>query len=223
MNVIKDSRAILLSIGACCAVGACTSQPTVPQTWEGLVLEPSHLFTAVYVLPDVEFPRYRSVLIDAVEVEFDDAWDADEAAKNLASEFTPEALDSMEIEMEAEFRRIFAAELRNGGYRLVDVPGADTVRLSPSLTDIYINEPVDISRGSPGTYMVRAARMTLVMDLRDGLTGQRLARVVDQQAGARTGFPELSDSVARTPEFRAAVAGWAVQLRDGLDSLEVRP
>ena len=223
MNVKKNSCAILLSIGIFCMVVACSSKPTVPETWEGLVLEPSELFTAVYVLPDVEFPRYRSVLIDAVEVEFDDQWDADTAAEKLASEFTPEALDSLEDEMAVEFRRIFAAELRRGGYQLVEVSGADTVRLSPSLIDIYNNEPVDISRGSPGTYMVQAARMTLVMDLQDGLSGQRLARVVDQQAGARTVFPELSDSVAKTPGFRAAVAGWAVQLREGLDSLEVRP
>jgi Protein of unknown function (DUF3313) len=198
---------------------ACASPPKAPASWDGLQLQPGKGFTAVYTRPGVEFRDYRSVMLEPVEVSFDKQWSAERARNDLSQRFTPEALEAIDAQMAETFRRIFTAELRRGGYAIVDKPDGNTLRIRPSLVDIYINAPVDISPGHPGTYLVEAARMTLVMELRDGPTGQLLARVVDQKAGASTGSVEISDSVAETPAFRSAVTDWATQLRGGLDEI----
>jgi hypothetical protein len=202
---------------------SCASTPKAPQNWDGLERIASKRFTAVYARPGIEFASYQNVLLDPVEVAFDKQWDPQSAREDLAQRFTPEALEAIDAEIAKEFRRLFAAELRKGGYELVNTAGSNTLRISPSLIDIYINAPVDISAGRPGTYMVEAGRMTLMMELRDGPTGQLLGRVVDQKAGAATGYLEVSDSVAKSPGFRSAVTAWATQLRLGLDEVNGRP
>jgi hypothetical protein len=64
-----------------------------------------------------------------------------------------------------------------------------------------------------------AGRMTLVLELRDGPTGQLLARVVDRHVGSQTGFPTVTNSVTNTAEFRRAVTAWAKRLVKALDKV----
>ncbi len=61
--------------------------------------------------------------------------------------------------------------------------------------------------------------MTLVMELRDGPTGQLLARVLDTKAGSDTGWAQVTNSVTNSADFRRAVRSWAQRLVKGLDKL----
>jgi len=61
--------------------------------------------------------------------------------------------------------------------------------------------------------------MTLVAELRDSVTGELLARVVDTQRGRQTGTLSFTNSVTNTADARRAIGIWATALRQGLDEL----
>ena len=190
-----------------------------PQNWDGLEYRKTKGLDAVYVRPNVEFKAYRNVLLDPVEVAFDKNWDPNRDARSAARRLSTQDMQEIKDEMASEFRRIFAEQLAAGGYDVVAGPLDDTLRVSAGLADVYINAPDPMTAGRSRTYTMNAGRMTLVMELRDGPTGQLLARVVDRQVGSETGFAQLTSSVTNSAEFRRAVTAWAQRLVTGLDKV----
>jgi hypothetical protein len=61
--------------------------------------------------------------------------------------------------------------------------------------------------------------MTLVLELRDSVTGETLARVVDGQSGRNIGIMTITNRATNTADARRAIRTWAQALRNGLDSL----
>ena len=92
-----------------------------------------------------------------------------------------------------EFRTVFSETLTRGGYQLVG-----------------------------RTYVANTGQMTLVAELRDSVTGQLLARVVDTVRGRRTGQFQLASSVRNMADARRALSQWADMLLTGLQDAEGR-
>jgi hypothetical protein len=61
--------------------------------------------------------------------------------------------------------------------------------------------------------------MTLVLELRDSVTGETLARVVDGQSGRNIGIMTITNRATNTADAQRAMNIWARSLRGGLDSL----
>lgn len=202
-------------------VTACAA-PQPPAAWDGLEYRAVRGVDAVHVRPGVEFASYQTVMIDPVEISFDRSWDPNRVRGDLSSQMSAEDIQSLKDDMAREFRAVLAEELARGGYRIVEQPAVDTLRLSPSIVDIYVSAPGAVTPGRSRSYTLEAGRMTLVMELRDGPTGQLLARVVDQQAGTRTGRVQVTSGVSNTADFRRAVSDWARKLREGLDAVNGR-
>ncbi len=74
-----------------------------------------------------------------------------------------------------------------------------------------------MSPGRTYTFTMDPARMTLVMELRDGPTGQILGRVIDKRIGRDTATLQLTNRVINSAEFRRAVDSYAKRLRQALD------
>lgn len=211
--------AILVLLGP---LGAATASDS-PGTWEGLELRPTRGLDLVYVRPGVQFKAYTSVLIDApVGVAFDRAWDPNRDVHTTSRRLSTQDIQRMRDEMSTEFRAVFADELGKGGYSIVEQPGELTLRVSASLADVYINAPDRIEPGRVTVYTVESGRMTLEMELRDGPTGQLLARVVDEKVGDDTGTLQLTNSVTNSADFRRAVRAWARRLVKALDKVNGR-
>jgi hypothetical protein len=114
---------------------------------------------------------------------------------------------------------IFREELTAGGYQVVTEPGPDTLLVIPAIVDLYITAPDTMSAGRGRTYTASSGRMTLVLELRDSVTGETLARVVDSQSGRNTGVMTISNRMTNTADATRAIRIWAQALRRGLDSL----
>jgi hypothetical protein len=61
--------------------------------------------------------------------------------------------------------------------------------------------------------------MTLVLELRDSVTGETLARAVDTRSGRASGIVQITNRTTNTADARRALRVWARALRSGLDSL----
>ena len=211
-------RPVLLAM---CLLVCTTTVPGAapPQSWDGLELRKAKGIDALYVRPGVEFKAYRSLVLDPVQVAFDKNWDPNRSVRGAGARLSAADLQEIRDNMASEVRRIFAEQLTAGGYDVVAKPLDDTMEVTAGLADVYINAPGEQTTGRSYTYTMNAGRMTLVMELRDGPTGQILARVVDRHVGRDTGTMQLTTSVSNSAEFRRVVTDWAKRLVKGLDRL----
>lgn len=207
-------RLVGMSLLAGCATT--TSEP--PATWDGLEYRPGKESGSLYVRPGAEFRAFRTVMIDPLVVAIDANWNPALSTIPAGQGVAPDHLSSGELQhvkdtIAGEFRRIFVDEMTDGGYQVVEHPRSDAVRVSPGLTDIRVNTPYrSLSMAS------RADRMTLVMELRDAMTGELVARLVDTQTGAM-GVLQFPESVINSADFRRVVQAWAQRLRADLDRM----
>ena len=215
----------LMVVIALVAAGCATSTQPAPDL-DGLVLRPSKGLDAVYLRPGINFKAYGNIVLQPVQVTFDKDWDPNSSERDVSRRLSEQDIHKIKDEMAAEFRRIFIEELQSGGYPIVDRAGADSLLTTASLTDVYINAPDTLAPGRSRTYTMESGRMTLVMDLHDGATGQLIGRIVDREIGDNFGRLEVTNIVTNSADFRRAVADWAERLRKGLDLLRsdaVRP
>ncbi len=205
-------------------LSGCVSTPapgptTVPATpaEDGLESRPVRGFDAMSVRPGVDFASYGAVVIDPLQVSFDDTWDPNRTPRDVSSRLTDSDIQAIKDDMARQFREIFVEELTAGGYRVVEQVGAGTLRIVPEVVDVYINAPDTMSAGRSSSYTMDAGSMTLRLEARDGPTGQLLARVVDEATGIDTGTLRLTNAVTNTAEYRRAVRSWAHWFRGALD------
>ena len=117
------------------------------------------------------------------------------------------------------FQETFRAELGRGGFKLVEEPGPQTLRATAAIIDLYVTAPDAMSPGRTRVYTANTGRMTLVIELRDSITGEILARAVDQQSGRGTGMWTVTNSVMNTADARRAIGIWASSLRRAMEDV----
>ena len=180
--------ALIASVGSATAADA-------PKTWEGLELQSAKGLDLLYVRPATRFETYTSVVIDApIEVAFDKDWDPNRGVRGVSRQLSARNIQQIRDEMATEFRKVFAEELARSGYAIVDQPGEQTLRVSASLADVYINAPERMEVDNVVTYTLEPGRMTLEMERRDGPTGQPLTRVVYDKSGTNNRPPCPGDA-----------------------------
>lgn len=220
---MKSRSVSLIVVGlllALVAAAPAIAKDKPPATWDGLELTKKKGLDLVYVRPGVRFKAYKNVSLDEpVEVAFDKDWDPNADVRSASRRMSTDDIQKIKTDMATEFRKVFVERLAKGGYTVVDKAGEDTLRVSAGLADVYITAP---NRNEPGRvtyYTMESGRMTLAMEMRDGVTGQLLARVIDQKVGSDTGYLQLSNSVTNSADFRRAVRAWADRLVTGLDKV----
>lgn len=202
-------------------VAAAKEKP--PENWDGLERRKIKGLDNVYVRPDVEFTPYKSVQLDPVQIEFAKDWE-----RNMRSNSTfgarnpPTAKDMQEIRdgLSKLMREVFMQELTKHGYTLVDAPAEDTLHVRTAIIDLYVNAPDTDDPGITRSYTTSSGAMTLVLEARDGPTGQLLARVVDGRTDDNAGGNfEWTTRASNTQAARRILQDWARKLRQSLDRL----
>jgi len=208
---------LVLAVGATVLAG-CASTDTVTE-WDGLVRKPNTRLNAVFVKPDAQVVAYRSVMLDPLQVSFDGNWDPNRGTRSMSARLNADDVAAIKNDLSELFREIFRDELARGGYQLVDQPGAETLRVTPAIINLFINAPDTSAPGRTRTYTADSGRMTLVVELRDSETNTLLARAVDTQTGRNAGMWTITNRVTNTADARRAIGVWASALRRSLDEL----
>ena len=207
-----------LMLLAAALVAGCASTQRGPTEWDGLVRQPGTRLNAVFVRPDADIPAFRSVMLDPVSVSFARNWDPTARGTSVSRRLDAGDAQAIKDGLATLFRDTFRDELARGGYQLVDEPGPDTLRATAAIVDLFIAAP-DTMQPGVRTYTANSGRMTLVLELRDSVTGELLARAVDTQGGRSAGTWNISNRVTNTADARRAITIWAAALRRGLDDL----
>ena len=115
---------------------------------------------------------------------------------------------------------VFVEELQKSEhFEIVDEAGPDVLIIVGVLHDIVSRVPPDmIGRGD--IYLSSVGEATLIIELRDSLSGETIYRAVDRRAAERAGGTAVrSSSVTTWSEVRRMARRWATRLTQGLDSI----
>ena len=215
----------LISVGAACTAFAQAPAAPVPASrraaataWseEGLDMVSVKGLDVVYAKPGATLASYRRIMLAPISVAFRRDWEKQSvpgSRRPVSAKDTQRIKDDLSKLVREEVVR----QLGDGGYTLVDAPGADVLDVAMSIVDLDVAAPDIQSAGRVETFAVSAGEMTLVAALRDSVSGDIAMRIYDR-AQARESFrPQRITSVDNISEARDAAKGWARALRTALD------
>lgn len=214
MTAMKWLAAIAL-IGS---LGAAFAEE-LPESWDGLVEVKAKKMDAAYLMPGADFRPYTKVMIDRTQVAFRKDWLKDQnAQRSMSRRVTDEDATKILTAAQENFDDIFVEAFREAGYEVVTAPGPDVLRVSTAVVNLYVNAPDVMSAGRSRSYTTEAGEATLVIEVRDSLTGALMGRVLDRRA-TRSGA-QVATSVTNTSDFRALFKQWAGVTTAGLANLK---
>ena len=192
-----------------------------PDTWDGLLLVKSRRLENVYLLPDADFRGYGKAMLDPTEVAFRKNWQREHnrTARGLSGRVNDRQAREMLDEAQRRFDRIFTEAFREAGYEIVTQPGEDVLRVSTAIVNLDVQAPEMMSAGRSRTYSQEAGQATLVVQVKDSLSGQVLGRAIDAQ-WAGDGSPYLRNRVTNIADFEQLFSQWARRSAEGLDELK---
>lgn len=222
MKRLHPSLALLLSATALCGVVACQTTKQSPidelSTQEGLQRAEVKGVDAVYRRPEANLTPYNKLLVRPVYVAFSKNWKPEQNSE-LYRMNEPDR-EKIRQELAQLFAEVMVKELETeGGYQLVTEAAADVLEVRPAIVNLYITAP-DVSMQTAGrvrTYTADSGEMTLIVELRDSVTGTLLARAFDRREGDNMMW-QWTTSVTNSADARRIITSWADTLRNALDT-----
>jgi len=156
------------------------SQAPAPATSDGLVAVKSRDLDQVFVRPNADLAGYRKVIIDQPRVSFEAGWlKSINSTRDVSRWLTPAYQQQLTDDLTAGMARTMANVFANRGYEVVTAPGPGVLRVMPQVTELFLYAP-DLKSASPTREFSRdTGRATLMLEARDAVTGNLLARIVD--------------------------------------------
>ena len=207
--------------GAAFAAPVPAAAPMVRE--DGLGSVQSTSLDKAYVRPNANLASYRKVMIDPVQVEFNKDWLRNMNDTRYAYRLREDDVQTIRDDTTANVVSIVANAFRAAGYEIVTAPGADVLRLSPRVTELYVNAPNVFPPGKTRAYARDAGEATVVLEARDGASGSLLAIMIDRATATDMQRLTRATSVTNTFWFDGLYSRWAADSVAELESLKNRP
>lgn len=209
----------LLAPAMLLASAALLAQDTTPGA-EGLVPRQVRGFDQVSERPGVIWSDYDKVIVSDVEVTFSGRWDP-----RIYGRFglDPRQVAKMRGDLAALAKTAFVESLVSGGQVVATANEAGVLQVVPKIIDLYVNAPPRNDLSPLYTYVLESGEMTLVLELRDSVTGTLLGQIRDRYRDPGIGVFVLANEVSQQAENRRVLRAWAEHLRSMLNGAQARP
>ena len=197
--------------------------PDAEVTHDGLHRVDKTVMSAAWVQPDLSLGGYDKLML--IEAEF-----TYKAVNNEGKRYVPGRSKDTQFyipeesreRVEREMRDAFVAELgKLQRYELVNEPGPGVLTLVAGVYDIVSSvPPANTCTGRCDIYLSQVGQATLVLELRDSLSDEILARAVDRRAAQTAGWPVSANTVTVWAEVRRLASSWGQRVRTGLEGFE---
>jgi hypothetical protein len=178
---------LILILAAAGAALAAVPQNAGP---DGLVQVKSRTLDEVYVRSNADLSSYRKVMIDPGKAELRKNWLKDtNSQRSPARWLTPSDAQEITDQAAKSFAPAIADVFKREGYEIVTTPGPGVLRLSPSVTDLYVNAPYYPTPGIQKTNVRDAGEAMLSLDVRDSVSGALQARIIDRSTAQEMRAP----------------------------------
>jgi len=192
----------MITLVCAATIGAATAfaqpQPASPTIGNELVKWITQTFDEAYVKPDANLASYRKVMLDQPQIVFRKNWLKDiNNTRDVSRWLTPADQQKYIDDMSAGMGQTVSEVVRSRGYEVVTAPGPGVLRVTPTVTDLWLNAPDVQSSNLTRTFNRETADATLVVDARDSVTGAVLAHFVDRRT--------VRDTIGRAPKYTSDV------------------
>src|SRR3954466_10614454 len=155
----------------------------LPDNWDGLVKVQAKNLDAVYLLPGADFRGYSKVMLDPPQVAFHKNWkrDFNHSQRGLSGRVDDADIRRAIDEGTALFVKALGEAYAKAGYQIVDQPGEDVLRVATAVVNISVNAPDQLTASRTTTYSREAGEATLVVEVRDSLSGELMGRALDRE------------------------------------------
>jgi hypothetical protein len=204
-----------------CVLAAAPVSAAPPVEWDGLQRVASKQFALVYLQPGADFRGYSKVILEPTEVAFHKNWrrDYNSTTRGISGRVSERDVEDAVSKGVAAASDLFTDAWRKGGYEIAAAPGPDVLRVKTAILNISVKAPEVRSSSRSYTFTEDAGNATLLVELRDSMTGALLGRVVDQRlAGDNT--VGWRTSVSNRADFRELVEAWAKDSVRGMSELK---
>ncbi len=200
----------VLSIVAACGGVFAASAASVP-VYDDLVQVESRRLDEVHLRPEADLGRYRSILLDPVQVQVRDDWlkSMNYQSRHPARRLGEDDARRIADETADSLRDILAEAFHVRGYRIVAAPEAGVLRLSAKVVDLYVNAPDRLSPWGTKTFTRDAGQATLLLEVRDAASGRLLGRILHRGKAEQTSRFALATNVSNRFWFDALFGRWA--------------
>lgn len=211
----------VLGLAGCAGVEpAIDTDNTEGMSFDGMYRVSGSVTDAAWMRPDVDLSAYSKIMLQGVGITYRPGGVPGRFYDSSRDEHFI-VTDEQKKRFQALVRKAFQEELaKSTRYEIVSEPGPDVLLIRGGLLDVVSYVPPD-PIGTTDIYLSRVAEVTLVLEIRDSLSGAVVARAVDRRAAEdrARGFRK-SNRVTNTAEVRRVILRWATLLRERLDSFE---
>ena len=223
------NRIGLCAIGlvAIAVSGCSTAPPTIDTgpdaevTFDGLYEVKNSRADKAWALPDLDLKGYTKIMLQGAGVEYRPGGQSGRTYYQRSRGGPFEVTEEQKARFEETVRQVFREELgRSETLEIVTEPGPDVLLVRGALLDVISYVPPDDTPGRVDVYLSSVGEATLVIEIRDSITGAILARTLDRRAAeSMPGMLTESNRVTNTAEVRRVVRRWATALREGLERI----
>ena len=222
---MKLQTLFLFSVAAIAAVLAVPSGAADPAIDAGLVAVQSRDLDQLYLRPNADVAGYRKILVDPARVAFRNDFNKNKQdSLGVTHRFTADDVQRISDETAAGLQSSVADAFKSRGYEIAAAAGPGVMRLSPSVTELYINADQTLAPGTTRAYTKEAGEATLVLEARDAVSGTLLGRVVDHRItpenskGSQLTDLRQTGSVTNNFWFDSTFRRWATACADAFES-----
>ena len=217
----------LLSAAAAAIVlgGSPAHAQNPPAEWDGLVRVESRHFDAVYLAPGADFSGYTKVMLDPTEVSFKRDWlrDYNRDARGLSNRMSEDEAREILAAAQSGFQDVFREVYAQRGIQVVTEPGPDVLRLRTAVANLDVAAPDMMTPGRTSTYSREAGEATIVIEVRDSMSGAILGRGVDRRTAGDNSFVLRRSRVTNRADFQRIFRSWAQLSAEALERLRSTP
>lgn len=202
-------RAILGGIGLIAISCAGVASAAPPANWDGLVQVKSKNVDYLYLRPGADFRQYKAIMLDPTEVAFRKDWSRDlnrsrRGASGISDADVRRAID----QAQATLRKTFEKRFGETGVPIVTTPAENVLRVFVGVGNVSVTAPENRSAGRSLVFSREAGSATLVIEVRDSLSGELLGRAIDHGV-AGDSLVTIRNSVTNWADFEYLFDEWA--------------
>ena len=175
---------------------------------------PSRPEGGVYRNLDTDFTRYKRLMIEPLTVDFLEGW------RKQHPNISDAEVRRIQAETTNNFREVFTANLVDEGpFELAEVREADVLVVVPRMVDLEIPAPEYEQEAGFRSSSSRSISMQMTGELRDGVNGDILLRVIMIDGEYRFKVHQVPgpNRIANAYEIRGALERWSRLVREAID------
>ncbi|HYX47505.1 MAG TPA: DUF3313 family protein, partial [Sphingomicrobium sp.] len=189
-----------------------------PANWDGLAQVPAKNVDYLYLRPGADFRQYKAIILEPTQVAFRKNWQRDmNRSRSGLSKVSDSQLRSAIDQSQEKVRSTFEKRFRETGFQIVTQPADNALKVFVGIANVDVSAP-EMNSARSRTYAEQAGYGTLVIEVRDSVSGELLGRAVDHGT-AGDHFVMMRNSVNNWADFERLFDDWAMISAKGFRKL----